>query len=62
MLFPGHEAFSVHQTVQKHRCNEARKRKALTKVTAFQLPCGILARQRRLHQRKPQDALEALAV
>src|SRR3984957_10834143 len=31
VLDPGQEAFSVHRSVQKHRCNETRKREAADK-------------------------------
>ena len=35
LLDPGQEALSVHRTVQKHRCNKARKRESAHKSDGF---------------------------
>ena len=35
LLDPGEEALSVHRTVQKHRCNKARKRESADKSHGF---------------------------
>src|SRR5665213_1723619 len=43
LLDPGQEAFAVHRSVQKHWCNEARKRKAADEGDGLPMPvrnCG----------------------